>query len=754
MKTLKMVDLLIGVFCFSVHCVAEEINIPIVPKPNRITVNDGDFVFKNGMTVQASRDCRGKVLLVKKLASAAGISLQNDRSGKAAVVFTLVNDRQLGEEGYRLAVTRSSIRVEAATQNGLYYGAQSLLQLLPPQIESRTKTVAAWQVPCVDITDVPRFSYRGVLLDCCRHFSTIDEIKKMLDMFAIYKINKFHWHFTEDQAWRIEIKRYPKLTEIGSNRVDDGKPYGGFYTQEQIKEVIGYAAARNIEIIPEIEMPGHALAALSAYPELSCTGGPFHPRTIWGVEDDVFCVGNEATYTFFYNVLDEVCALFPSNYVHIGGDECPKERWKNCPKCQALMQREGLKNEMELQSYFTKKMEQYLAGKGKRLFGWDEILEGGVAPSAMIMSWRGEQGGIDAANAGHDVVMTPTGYVYLDHYQGDILCESLKIGGFSTLQNVYSYDPIPKAIAADKAHHVLGLQGNLWQEYLYKPNQIEFQLFPRITAIAEVGWTQKENKDVTDFIKRIDNQQVRWDYHNVNYYIPMPEGNTNRVQFVGKATLPFSSNRPVKMVYTLDGTAPAAHSKIYAQSIVVEANTVLKIRSLLPQGKLSPIRTIELTKRNEPYRSRVKVDGLKKGLKMRFIKEGDFKTVAQLTSVTRWNDTVVSNVNDFFKLKKKEQAGGAAVFEGYLYVEKEGTYILHCLGDQFFFNGELMIENRGIKKNAQSDITVPLTAGFYPIKEVLLNRTLGGVVSEWVDARPTVRPVDSPNWEFATPVYY
>jgi hexosaminidase len=753
MKTLKMVGLLIGAFCLSTHCVADEITISIVPKPNRITVNNGDFVFKNGMTVEAPSDCRGRELLVKKLASAAGISLQNGKSGKATVLFALVADSSLGEEGYRLAVTRSSIRMEAATQNGLYYGVQSLLQLLPPQIESRKKTVAAWQVPCVDITDVPRFSYRGVLLDCCRHFSTIDEIKKMLDLFAIYKINKFHWHFTEDQAWRIEIKRYPKLTEIGSNRVDDGKPYGGFYTQDQIKEVIGYAAERNIEIIPEIEMPGHALAALSAYPELSCTGGPFQPRTIWGVEDDVFCVGNEAMYTFFYNVLDEVCALFPSKYVHIGGDECPKDRWKNCPKCQAVMQREGLKNEMELQSYFTKKMEQYLATKGKRLFGWDEILEGGVAPSAMIMSWRGEQGGIDAANAGHDVVMTPTGYVYLDHYQGDMLCEPLKIGGFSTLQNVYSYDPIPKAIAADKAHHVLGLQGNLWQEYLYEPNQIEFQLFPRVTAIAEVGWTQPEKKDVTDFIKRMDDQQVRWDYHDVNYYIPMPEGNTNRIQFTDKVTLPFSSNRKVKMVYTLDSTEPTALSAVYSHPLSIDKSLEIKIRSLLPQGKLSPVRTIQLN-RVATYKGIDKVDGLQKGLKMRFVKDGNFTAVSQLASVTHWNDTVVSNVNDFFKLKKKEQSGGAAVFEGYLYVEKEGTYILHCLGDQFFFNGELLIENQGIKKNAPSDITVPLTAGFYPIKVMLLNRTLGGVVSEWVDARPIVRPVDSSNRELPTPVYY
>lgn len=750
---LKLMKLIFLTLFVSMNCMAVERSIAIVPKPNQIIVNDGNFVFKNGMTVQSPAGSRAKALLVKKLAAAVGINLQNSKAGqKAAIYFSIVNDKELGQEGYRLLVEKNKIKIEAATESGLYYGVQSLLQLLPPQIESKAKTTAVWQVPCVNITDVPRFSYRGVMIDCCRHFSTIDEIKKMLDMFAMYKINRFHWHLTEDQGWRIEIKRYPKLTEIGAVRMENGKPYGGFYTQEQIKQVIQYAAARNIEIIPEIEMPGHALAALAAYPEYSCTGGPFKPRTIWGVEDDVFCAGNENTYTFLQNILDEVCALFPSKYVHIGGDECPKVRWKKCPKCQAVMRAEGLKNEMELQSYFTKRMEKYLETKGKRLFGWDEILEGGIAPSAMIMSWRGEQGGIDAANAGHDVVMTPGGYVYLDHYQGDLLCEDVKIGGFSTLQHVYEYDPVPKAIAPDKTSHILGLQGNLWQEYMFYPSEIEFQLFPRVTAIAETGWTKQENKNVDDFVKRMDDQQIRWDFHDINYYIPMPEGNMNTIQFVDNVTLPFTSNRPVKMVYTLDGSEPTSASATYTQPITVNKSAILKIRSVLPQGKLSPVRTIALSK--VPAYHGVNVDNLQPGMRMKYVETGNLTSVSQLTSVTNWKDSVVTSLNDFFKLKNKEQAGGAAIFEGYIYVEKDGNYTLHCLGDQFFLNGKLLIENDKMKKNAKSDITVPLTAGYYPIKVVLLNRTFGGVVSEWMDARPTVRPVDNTNRDLATPVYY
>lgn len=755
MKCKKLYGIMLGAFLLSGHVfAASKASVNIIPKPNQVVVGEGYFVFSNGITISAPAGSRSKALLVQKLQAAAGIGLKDAAGSKASVELSIRKAPELGTEGYRLLVTKKEIKLDAATENGLYYGVQSLLQLLPPQIESGQKVEANWQVPCVSISDTPRFSYRGIMLDCSRHFSTVDEIKKMLDAFALYKINKFHWHLTDDQGWRIEIKRYPKLTQIGSVRVEEGKPYGGFYTQEQAKEIIQYATDRNIEVIPEIEMPGHGMAALAAYPEYSCTGGPFkQPRITWGVEDDVFCAGNDATYTFLQNILDEVCTLFPSKYVHVGGDECPKVRWQNCPKCQSVMKANGLKTEMELQSYFTKRMEKYLESKGKRLFGWDEILEGGIAPSATIMSWRGEQGGIEAANAGHDVVMTPGGYVYLDHYQGDMLCEKVKIGGLSTLQNVYGYDPIPKAIAADKAFHVLGLQGNMWQEYMFEPNQIEFQIFPRVTAIAEVGWTKKENKNLDSFIQRIDNQQIRWDYHSLNYYIPMPEGNMNYIQFTDKVTLPFTTNRPVKVVYTLDGSDPTATSAVYSEPLTVDRSVTLKLRSVLPQGTLSPVRAIELTK-TVPYKGLAKVDGLNKGMKMRYVKDGDYTSVNQLEAVAQWKDTIVTSINDFFKFKKKEQSGGAAILDGYIYVEKDGDYTLHCLADQFYLNGKLLIVNDKMKKNAKSDITVPLTAGYFPIKIVFLNRQYQGVVSEWMDARPTVRPVSNTNRDLPTVVYY
>jgi hexosaminidase len=733
---------LCSLFCFGQSTKGQS-TISVVPKPNQITVGQGTFAFKNGMAICAPAGSEACKVLSGKLAKAAGIVLGKTADAqKADIVLSLDKTGSMPAEGYSLNVSAKKITVDAATETGLYYGVQTLLQLLPPQIESNIKTVAKWAVPCVAVNDAPRFSYRGIHLDCCRHFLPVGHIKKFLDMFAMYKINRFHWHLTEDQAWRIEIKRYPKLTSIGSVRTEyDGTQDKGFYTQEQIKEIVKYAADRHIEVIPEIEMPGHALAALTAYPEYSCTGGPFRVRNVWGVEPDVYCAGNEQTYTFLSNILDEVCKLFPSPYIHIGGDECPKDRWKVCPKCQALMKAQGLKNENELQSYFTKRMEKILEQKGKKIIGWDEILEGGIAPSATVMSWRGEQGGIDAANAGHDVIMTPGDYLYIDHYQGDPNCESVKIGGLTTLQTTYEYDPVPKSIATDKAHHVLGLQGNLWSEYLYTPDLFDYQLFPRLTAIAETGWTDKTGKNTDDFVQRIDDQQIRWDKHGINYYIPMPEGNTNFIRFTDQAKVAFTTNRPVKMVYTLDGTIPTGASKTYTQPLTVDKNTTLKIRSVLPQGKLSNVRTLKLTK-TQLYGAQ-KVEGLKPGLKMRYTTQGKLWQVAQLQAVKNMKDTIVTNVRDFFKLTNGEQPGGAAIFTGYIYVEKTGQYAIHCVSDRLYLNGNLVIDNNGkIKKNAQTDLTMPLEAGYHPVKIILLNRISGGVPSSWLDGQVTIRPAD------------
>ncbi len=406
------------------------------------------------------------------------------------------------------------IDVPANSSAGLFYGVQTIFQLLPPELfGSISHPEMKWSIPAVSIFDVPRFRWRGMHLDVCRHFFPKDFIKKYIDDIAMYKMNTFHWHLTDDQGWRIEIKKYPLLTTIGawrkgsmigpySDQKFDSVRYGGFYTQDDIREIVAYAAARHVTVVPEIEMPGHSLAALASYPKLSCTGGPFDVGEAWGVFNDVYCP-REATFTFLKNVLTEVCALFPGKYIHIGGDECPKVRWKECADCQKLMKRKKLKNENQLQSYFVKRIEKLLDSKGKQLIGWDEILEGGLAPNAAVISWRGTKGGIAAAQKKHFVVMTPGAYCYFDYYQGNPQYEPLAIGGYTPVDKVYSYEPIPDELSSSQRQYILGAQGNMWTEYVATPEHVEYMIFPRICALAEVVWSPKNSGIIPIFAERL-----------------------------------------------------------------------------------------------------------------------------------------------------------------------------------------------------------------------------------------------------------
>ncbi|MBE0697757.1 MAG: beta-N-acetylhexosaminidase, partial [Anaerolineaceae bacterium] len=436
------------------------------------------------------------------------------------LVTTSGADPTLGDEGYQMSVTPQGVTLRAPKPAGLFYAVKSLHQLLPASGE-------LW-LPVVEIEDQPRFRWRGVMLDVGRHMFPLEFIYCLIDVMALHKMNVLHWHLTEDQGWRIEIQNYPRLTEVGAwrsaspipaeRKTLDNTPYGGFYNQEQIKQVIAYAARRFITVVPEIEMPGHAMGALTSYPELGCTGGPYQVRTFWGIEEDVFCAGNEEVYGFLENVLDEVMELFPSEYIHIGGDECPKVRWEKCPKCQAAMEKNGLKNEHELQSYFIRRIEAYLNSKGRRLIGWDEILEGGLAPNASVMSWRGIEGGIQAAKEGHDVVMTPNTYCYLDYYQSeDHSTEPPAIGGYLPLEKVYSFNPVPPGFTAEEAAHILGGQANLWTEYIPNEEQTGYMLFPRASALAEVLWSGTEGRDYADFLARLEGLLPRLKQMGINY---------------------------------------------------------------------------------------------------------------------------------------------------------------------------------------------------------------------------------------------
>jgi hexosaminidase len=488
--------------------------VAIIPQPAKLQINAGEFVLDSNCTLQF--DAKSQELtriagfMNDFLKKSYNLQLKNNVKGKS-VKFKIDQTLNLGAEGYQLMVDKKSIEISANTTAGIFYGFQTFKQLLPLSIDSGKVAI-----PAVEIEDQPRFSWRGNLLDVARHFFPVSFLKEYIDILASYKLNVLQLHLTDDQGWRIEIKKYPELIEISHWREEtlkgqlrksteyDGTGYGGFYTQDQLRELVKYAAERYITLVPEIEMPGHSSASLAAFPNLGCTGGPYHVATKWGVFKDVFCAGNEETFEFLQNVLDEVMNIFPSKFIHIGGDEVPKDRWKECPKCQARIKKEGLKDEHELQSYFITRIDNYITSKGRRLIGWDEILDGGLAPGASVMSWRGIEGGVKAAKMGRDVVMSPSTHLYFDNYQSeDRTNEPLAIGGFIPLEKVYAYEPVPDSLTDEETKHILGAQANLWTEYIPSTRQAEYMLLPRLLALSEVVWTPRKEKDFVNFENRV-----------------------------------------------------------------------------------------------------------------------------------------------------------------------------------------------------------------------------------------------------------
>ena len=504
-------------------CGSHDPQIAIVPYPNHLETGRGTYrVTDRPVTCDSRTDERTQRAVVGFAARLATVTGGTNPVTVADEVpasgIRFVTDESLPAEGYELNVDGEGIEVRASQFPGFLYALQSLEQLLPAAVYGTEPAPdAAWEVPCVKIADAPRFAYRGMHLDVARHFFSVDEVKRYIDVMAIHKLNTLHWHLTDDQGWRIEIKRYPELTAVGSIRkatvvrkewgTYDGTPYGGFYTQDEIRDVVKYAADRGVTVIPEIDLPGHMLAALTAYPELGCTGGPYEVWGRWGVADDVLCPGREKTFEFLEGVLTEVMELFPSEYIHIGGDECPKVRWEKCPRCQAKIRQLGLKDDGEhtaehyLQSYVTDRIGKFLAQHGRRIIGWDEILEGRAPSDAVVMSWRGSEGGIAAAKLGHDVIMTPNSHFYFDYYQSlDTDAEPFGIGGYIPMEQVYSYDPAFPELTPEQQKHILGVQANLWTEYVLSDEHLEYMLLPRLAALSEVQWCQPETKDWNRFI--------------------------------------------------------------------------------------------------------------------------------------------------------------------------------------------------------------------------------------------------------------
>ncbi len=490
----------------------------IIPKPNQQVKKEYLFEISKSTAISISNKLKGNTELQTYLSQN---HFTNFNSNDAEIVID-VDESLDSDESYKLEISTNKISIKAKHGAGAFYAFQSLFQLLPIEFLLQ-KTADKWSVPCVTIEDSPRFTYRGLHLDVARHFFKVEEVKRYIDLMAYYKFNHLHWHLTEDQGWRIEIKKYPKLTKVGAWRDGtlighyndkpqrfDGKKYGGFYTQRQIKDIVQYAAERFITIVPEIEMPGHAQAALAAYPELACHKNPLEVMQLWGISDNVYCP-TEETFKFLENVLTEVIDLFPGKYIHIGGDECPKTQWKESTFCQNLIKQKGLKDEAGLQSYFINRIEQFLNSKGKQIIGWDEILEGGLAPNATVMSWRGTKGGIEAAKSQHNVIMTPTSHCYFDYYQSVHPDEPLAIGGFLPLEKVYHYNVIPEELNANEAKYILGGQANLWTEYIPDFDQLIYMAYPRAQALSEVLWSKSEDKNLEDFLKRLIVQYERFE---------------------------------------------------------------------------------------------------------------------------------------------------------------------------------------------------------------------------------------------------
>lgn len=590
-------------------CTAEkEANYQVIPLPQEVSLtqenpfklNENVLIAypENNALLQRNAEFLSEYIqqatnyAPKTKAIAAGEQVKN------AIVLGL-DPSIANKEGYVLTTTPEGININGQTENGVFYGIQTIRKSIPAEAKEATILI-----PAGEIKDEPRFSYRGMHLDVGRHFFPKEFMKKYIDLLALHNMNTFHWHLTDDQGWRIEIKKYPKLTEIGSQRSRtvigrntqeyDNTPYGGFFTQEEAKEIVKYAQERYITVIPEVDLPGHMLAALAAYPEMGCTGGPYEVCPRWGIFEDVLCIGNDQTMQFLEDVMNEIIEIFPSKYVHIGGDEAPRTRWEKCPKCQARIKTEGLKAdknhtaEDRLQSYCMTRIEEFLNSKGRQIIGWDEILEGDVAPNATVMSWRGMEGGIKAAQLGHDVIMTPTSFCYFDYYQtADTKDEPLGIGGYVPIEKVYSLEPVPAVLTEEQSKHILGAQANLWTEYIHSSEHVEYMVLPRMAALAEVQWTQPEKKDFKDFTKRLARLMKFYQRDGFNYAKHVFDLKVDFTPDVTKkavvVTLSTIDDAPI--YYTLDGTEPTTASLKYTEPVSITETADFQAVVIRPEGK-------------------------------------------------------------------------------------------------------------------------------------------------------------------------
>ncbi len=701
----------------------------IIPIPVNVTERQGSFRYSSRTRISADLPEANSMLqlFADKMRTLYGVRVIVS-SGKAEISIHIDSTLNISsDEGYILTVDKKTVTIRAKSPRGAFYGLQSLIQLGTP-------------APCCRIEDYPRFGYRGFHLDPCRHFITVENVKKQIDLMALFKINTLHFHLTDDQGWRIEIKKYPRLIEVGATRKEvEGNTHTGYYTQEEIKDIVKYAADRHVMVIPEVDMPGHMMSAIAAYPELSCFNEVHTPRIIWGIEDIVLCPGKEMVYGFLEDVIKEVVPLFPSPYFHLGGDECRKGRWKQCPSCQATIAEKHLEAdnchtaEERLQSYFIKRMEKVVEKYGKKMIGWDEILEGGLSPNATVMSWRGEEGGVAAALQGHDVIMASSrNGLYLDYYQGDYRVEPVTIGNGTPflLSKIYGYDPVPELLVKEgKDSHVIGVQGCSWSEYMYTNEKMEYMMYPRALALAEIAWSPLVRKNFDDFCRRADKACAQYlDKMNFTYHIPLPEqpnGSCNTVAFVDKVQLIFTTTRPLTMVYTLDGSMPTATSTIYSAPIELTRSTRVRIATLLSSGKMSQVRDVEVVK--QPLQPACQVTGVQPGLILRRTK-GFFHNISEVDQTAQdWSVCKIKSLKEMIDPTMKIEDMGRAkqgyvsIATGYVDIPTDGVYYWSADVEQVWLDGKLLISNSNeVKRCSRHDTSIALGKGLHTFKVVFM----------------------------------
>ncbi|MFD0793688.1 family 20 glycosylhydrolase [Mucilaginibacter litoreus] len=730
----------------------------IIPAPVSLKKNAGEFILSQETKIQADTPDNKAVkffssYLADKMAYNKQVALRNASVSTTTIYLTSTGTENLPAEGYRLTITPKQVTV-AGKGAGLFYGIQTLIQLIP------SERAATAKLPCVQIEDYPRFGYRGMMLDVCRHFFTVEFVKRYIDLMAAYKLNTFHWHLTDDQGWRIEIKKYPKLTSVGSFRKEsvignykdrqplqyDGVPVSGYYTQDQIRDVIKYASERYVTIVPEIEMPGHALAALASYPELSCDPSQKYEVTgKWGVFNNIFCP-SEQTFSFLQDVLTEVIDLFPSKYIHIGGDEAPKEVWKRSKYCQDLIKRLKLKDEHGLQSYFVQRMEKFVNSKGRSIIGWDEILEGGLAPNATVMSWRGEQGGIEAAKQHHDVIMTPSSQaLYFDHAQGKINQEPVGIGGNAPIQKTYAYNPTPAALTPDQQKYIKGVQANLWTEYITTENKVEYMILPRMLALSEVAWTPLSNKNFKDFYETRMPEHLAWlDKEGYNFRVPPAIGATDTVMIGSAMTVNLKSPvKGAKIYYTIDGYTPRETELLYTKPMTytVPLNEYRDLKTIVitPAGRRSVITAAKVFNKN-PLPP-VSYNGTSQGLKYQ-VSEGTYVNTTQINPAAVIDTGVAKSFSTALSAFKKTFDKYGVVFNGYLRADVDGNYGFSTAssnGSVLLIDDVPIVDNDGRTGQVEQQGVIPLQRGFHriTIKYVDANSSASGLrVYMTIPAKP------------------